>query len=828
MSKLPPSKASDDYDLSVSDQEVIDQLQSMAINHPPSDDDSDGVASMTGFATLERPRPRDLSGEYSTVGGMDLSPFVSSSESKKTPKFQIIGPNVTSGWNNLCCGLIGVQQNAFCLKTKLSCKSHRDGGTHLSSKFEPDPRSFYICKNKNKTAAWAMYSVDYESLSNLPGDHIQEGIELPLNEWKALFSIANSNDDNRVQILSIEDLQDKVDLFMNNPDKIKAFKTPAKAWDSKINELEDEVKQELKQAIQFISGDHMPKFEEIDEGLSNHLSNLTRTVKMLLVSAEQLGLDVQNKADVSDVATDLLRLNTIVQGIQAHLGKPVDTNYPDLWSAVENVNSKQVDGALFKAMHEGIKTLQDQFVIIEGHQSVNNTRWAKFARNWIPVLTRHDKMVHKLLKWHVKMTNSMESMSVADMDRMLDTPPSSMKISSHRDAERAGPSSPPPIDSKSRVNEKRIEELEQKLLDFQGLEERLHDLESRQTQSTSMSYPTDKLTYDNILRSPQGFGLIGVAYKNFTFANPDAVEAWMSDHMSVSSHGFFVDIISFMEFFGGDRYIEKSDTLNDVHMSKKVGYSSQYDSTVAASFQNVLPGPFGRKPTSSMASGTTELDFDPELPGLPSYNKWDLRDGSTGRRYWIEKECRKTFLQIESMIRQYLSGPAQLLATDLLMDCKSLCDRLSQFISQSYEDTMNSGRFDASQAWVMTCKFVKRIFTEISDVRIIARDGVHTDDPATTSAKFLFATLRAHQIMTEFMRLNIKDHPSISSEMVKYICYSQPSTDTANVFTRIGNLETLQRGDQSNISKLESRFKKLENWKTDAEKTIKRLNSSNS
>ena len=81
-----------------------------------------------------------------------------------------------------------------------------------------------------------------------------------------------------------------------------------------------------------------------------------------------------------------------------------------------------------------------------------------------------------------------------------------------------------------------------------------------------MSCPTDRLTYNNILRSPQGFGLIGVAYKNFTFANPDAVEAWMDNHMSVLSHGLFVDIISFIEFFGGDCYIEKSDTLNDVHM----------------------------------------------------------------------------------------------------------------------------------------------------------------------------------------------------------------------------------------------------------------------
>ena len=52
---------------------------------------------------------------------------------------------------------------------------------------------------------------------------------------------------------------------------------------------------------------------------------------------------------------------------------------------------------------------------------------------------------------------------------------------------------------------------------------------------------------------------------------------------------------------------------------------------------------------------------------------------------------------------------------------------------------------------------------ELSHIRVIARGGVHIDDAWSTGDTFLFATLKTHVIMEQFVRLSIKDHPSISS-----------------------------------------------------------------
>ena len=82
-------------------------------------------------------------------------------------------------------------------------------------------------------------------------------------------------------------------------------------------------------------------------------------------------------------------------------------------------------------------------------------------------------------------------------------------------------------------------------------------------------------------------------------------------------------------------------------MSNKIGYQSITDAYVAISFENVLPAAYGSAQTSEStnASLNVNMESQPELPGLPSFEKLDHTDGGTGRKYWITKKCRKTAIQ---------------------------------------------------------------------------------------------------------------------------------------------------------------------------------------
>ena len=60
--------------------------------------------------------------------------------------------------------------------------------------------------------------------------------------------------------------------------------------------------------------------------------------------------------------------------------------------------------------------------------------------------------------------------------------------------------------------------------------------------------------------------------------------------------------------------------------------------------------------------------------------------------------------------------------------------------------------------------------------------------------------------------------------MVKFICYSQPASDTAEVFTCLAATESMQCTHQSNLSKLELKSKNIDVWKADTDKLLKKIN----
>ena len=145
-------------------------------------------------------------------------------------------------------------------------------------------------------------------------------------------------------------------------------------------------------------------------------------------------------------------------------------------------------------------------------------------------------------------------------------------------------------------------------------------------------------------------------------------------------------------------------------MSSKVGFTTLADSIVASSFQNVLPAAYG-KPISSKPN-ELDLTAQAELPGLPTFSKWDNMDGRNSRRFWICKETQKTEQQLDGCICSQLTGNAQILVKNMLMNSFAMSDALYTFILTSFEDIIHSGKNDKDQAWTLMCSFVKRIFQE--------------------------------------------------------------------------------------------------------------------
>ncbi len=792
----PPSSSSTGID-------PIDvQLDNLQFNASPPDlDDSSSAESVTN----KRPPP-SLSGE--SQGGSDnlfnvSMPDVNDS-SKRTSGVGIMMMK-PGDLKNYCCGFVGTQKNAFCIKKRGEC----DTATHINNKFIPQEYRYYIQRSTTGNTAWCKPCVTELELANLPDASttiFPPTILKTLKEWKGLFDAAKSIDS---KSMDADDMKKHVAAF-NTALPYESYKTPFKVSKTKLEDptfASSDITSDVKAAMDYVTLENSSKFlsSDIDEAKES-MEKLLLSVHYLLENFALMAEEIQNKVNLTDVAEDISNVTASISGLRSDVGINSTSPFPDLWTAVAELSTLcSVEN--WDRLTEGVKNLQEQMVVLEGHQQISNLRWKKLGENWIPLLVRHDKMVNKMAKYYLEMANKKHTpITMAQLDRVLDKAPGSIENVS------GGASYAQALES--RMNST-----------FSEMEERLTAFEEQlASKSLEMDNIIDNhMNLNNNDRDHSG-GSIGVTFREFYFRDIDAVRAWMKKELEQPCHGLFVDLVSFMEFLGGERYIECNSTLNDLYLTNKVGFATQSDTIVAGSFHNILPAAYGRRPDGDKGNpNSASIDAQQELPGLPSFEKWDHRDGSTGRKYWIKKETHNTNKQLSGMIRHQLTGKAQILASELLMESKTMSDALYQFISTSFEDITHSEKFDDVQAWQLTCKFVKRVFSEIGDVRVIARHGIDTEDKWTTSARFLFATLKAHEVMDSFMRLNIKDHPSISSEMVKFICYAQPSSEASTLLSRMSNLETLQRGDQSQISRLETKVKSLQSWKSDAERLLKNM-----
>ena len=96
---------------------------------------------------------------------------------------------------------------------------------------------------------------------------------------------------------------------------------------------------------------------------------------------------------------------------------------------------------------------------------------------------------------------------------------------------------------------------------------------------------------------------------------------------------------------------------------------------------------------------------------------------------------------MDNWIWNQLNCSNQVLSRNLLHDSHTMPHAVYIFISTSYEYTMNSGKFDSTQAWEITSSFFKIIFSEIGYAKVHARDIIIIDAPWSSGAGILFDTL---------------------------------------------------------------------------------------
>jgi hypothetical protein len=141
------------------------------------------------------------------------------------------------------------------------------------------------------------------------------------------------------------------------------------------------------------------------------------------------------------------------------------------------------------------------------------------------------------------------------------------------------------------------------------------------------------------------------------------------------------------------------------------------------------------------------------------------------------------------------------LAKEMLAASVKLLKLLMDYITTIYRNLVELSGFLPQDAWSLTTQVVRSIFIYMSNARSKIRGVSPKDSPIKNTSRVLYALLRTHTVMDEFVQHEIKNHPIVSSEYVKFLATYSPIGERRKLRSELSVTIQLAKPAQSKAKK---------------------------
>jgi hypothetical protein len=195
------------------------------------------------------------------------------------------------------------------------------------------------------------------------------------------------------------------------------------------------------------------------------------------------------------------------------------------------------------------------------------------------------------------------------------------------------------------------------------------------------------------------------------------------------------------------------------------------------------------------------------LNRVPSYKHWSY--GSHCLKRKIETEVVKVRYSNRIVINNLFhpGTAAYSVASEALDKSVTWVAGLISFIGRTYESLHGGSRFTAAQAWSLTTQLVRRIFLDLHTAQM-GTSRLMGKDRVVICTTLLWSAFKTHDAMAAFENANFEDHPSISSEYVKFLAMNSGFEAIEEITGKIKTVQDQVKDMQGSVKQVD---KKAEN-----------------
>jgi hypothetical protein len=260
-----------------------------------------------------------------------------------------------------------------------------------------------------------------------------------------------------------------------------------------------------------------------------------------------------------------------------------------------------------------------------------------------------------------------------------------------------------------------------------------------------------------------------------TFSSRADADAWLKLNCPLTgSHAFFVDFHSLMALSFGPG-TTTAEILKMEEARTKLNFTTPEEAIVTTCFHMEIPAFFGRVSTQATTLSAKVL------PGLQSFDNWDMGDGDRGLRYDLKHKVDERVESWMSSAEMGLPSAAQLVAQAMLHGAQAFIEFLSNWITQFYNDCKTKGA-DDSETWKHISHTVRELCNILHNARRAGRGPFLLSSTDRASGVF-WGSLQAHREMQLIMKrgmmaeprlshilnLHLRDNAVMKSEMAKVL-----------------------------------------------------------
>ena len=713
--------------------------------------------------------------------------------------------------DSLCYGIIG-QGGTFCLKR--DCKLQHKGGLHDLF----NSGDIYVLKSSARAFSEpSLFSQDIEA------GLLQQWLarSATLEEWRNLFMLVTAKPE--AQAVNAPKMEQQEAQF----EFAKSFRTPSKRVRGLSFDLEEQFtphKRIIVDKTAFASSGQ--SVLDVVEVVEEHLSDAGQ----VLVSS----IDTNNRSfhtQVQAIRAMDLRLNSAIATLGTMPGSLSTTfSAPTIWGVLAELAS---------AMSE-VSSSGDS---VGPTSNATATLWAKIEK--LDQAIGFPRSVG--LTTPASLWEAIEQLTNGDG---LHLSPSTME--SLADIIKDGMSTKmQAMDSRHEnlktfvksIVERLLTKLQTTQVVYQSLEARLRVLEQRApSQSASQMSPPDAMEVDDDLlhmlgspsaSKPTPIDLVSrvneleghvrrlvaeasdsaVKFGSLGFRSIGEVRSWTIKHLAPRlPFGLFPDVYTILDCLYGSN---ASDTklLQDLERSLKLKLESSAEAKAMLAFEHKLPLLLHKD------KGTVTRKGESHLNQVPTYDDW-WHDG-VGLKDRLSDELPGVEQGFLSQIEDRLEAGtiAHSLATQAVTQAIAWIGDLTRFMDETYESLIRSG-FSKISGWALTTKLVHRIFIDLHGARTGILQSFKPGDIESTCHHVLWGVFKTHDVMAEFKRHKFRNHPSISSEYVKFLASNSGNDLIDKVVLRVSALETTSKTHTSEITKANSTASVAQNKASEVKKAL--------